>query len=892
MMNKGAAGKTIYRKEYTVYPWLLDRASFRFEIGEESTRVKAELDFRCNPLDESDGQIPRRDIELDGQNMELLSLAMDGQPLTGDSYTLTADKLEVHHAPESCRLAIEVLIRPPTNTALEGLYPSGSFLLTQCEAEGFRKICYFPDRPDVMTRYEVTVVADRGRYPVLLSNGNAVDAGMLEDGRHWVRWDDPFPKPCYLFALVAGDLACVEDHFRTCSGRDVTLRFYVEHGDEDKCGHAMESLIHAMKWDEDRFGLEYDLDIYHVVVTHDFNMGAMENKSLNIFNSKYVLARPDTATDFDYQGIEGVIGHEYFHNWTGNRVTCRDWFQLTLKEGLTVFRDQEFSSDRQSRAVKRIRDVRALRSRQFPEDAGPMSHPIRPDKYVEINNFYTMTVYQKGAEIIRMVHTLLGEEGFQKGMRLYFERHDHMAVTCDDFLAAMADANKVDLQRFGCWYSQAGTPEVTARGKWDPAKRSFTLHLAQQTPPTPHQPDKVPLVIPLALGLLGPDGEELPLQLAGETAPAGTSRVLLLEEQQTSFTFVNIDASPVPALLRGFSAPVKLDFPYTAQALATLMTHDSDAFVRWEAAQLLAQREILENVGRLAAGSAMVLGQGLIDAFRALLVEPGADPALVAEAWTLPEEDYLGQQMAIIDVDGIHVARSYVKSGLARAMAGELESSYHSLTAGAPYDKSPASMARRSLRNVCLSYLLLNPGGFELAESQLAGSDNMTDTIAALQGLVRAGAPGAAKALQAFERRWQDDALVMDKWFSIQACVPGDETVDRVRCLMEHPAFSMTNPNKVRSLLGAFSMSNPTAFHARSGAGYRLHTEQVIALDALNPQVAARMAAAFNSWTRYDEGRQALMKAELGRIAATDGLSPDVAEIVNNALGMDRSAGV
>jgi aminopeptidase N len=886
LMKKGAAGKATYRSEYRPFPWLLKRAGFRFEIGDDSTRVQAELDFEHKA--DVAGPVRPRDIELDGQNMELVSLALDGTALEGEAFTLSADKLVVHDAPERCRLAIEVRIKPQENTALEGLYPSGQFLLTQCESQGFRKICYFPDRPDVMTRYEVTVIADRARYPVLLSNGNAVDSGLLDDGRHWVRWDDPFAKPCYLFALVAGDLACVEDHFQTRSGRDVTLRFYVEHGDEDKCGHAMESLIHAMKWDEERFDLEYDLDIYHVVATQDFNMGAMENKSLNIFNSKYVLARPDTATDIDYQGIEGVIGHEYFHNWTGNRVTCRDWFQLTLKEGLTVFRDQEFSSDMQSRAVKRIRDVRGLRSRQFPEDSGPMAHPIRPDKYIEINNFYTMTVYQKGAEIIRMYHTLLGETGFQKGMKLYFERHDHEAVTCDDFLAAMADANGVDLGRFGLWYGQSGTPEVSARGEWNRESGTFSLKLTQRTPPTPDQPEKVPLVIPVRLGLLNADGQEWPLQLAGEEAPAGTSRVLLLDQAEKSFTFTGITAPTVPSLLRGFSAPVKLEYPYGPDDLALLMTHDSDAFVRWEAAQLLAQHEILENVGRFAAGSAMSTGERLLDAFRALLDDRASDPALIAEAMTLPDEDYLGQQMKVVDVDGIHAARQHVKSELAAATVVALQRRYQELASRTAYDKSSESMARRSLRNICLSYLLLTPDGVALAESQLGGSDNMTDTLAALQGLVRVGAPSAESALQAFGSRWREDALVMDKWFSLQACVPGEATVERVRQLTEHPAFSLTNPNKVRSLLGAFSMMNPTGFHAASGAGYRLHADYVIRLDALNPQVAARMAAAFNAWTRYDERRRALMKLQLERISATDGLSPDVAEIVGSALQMKQ----
>jgi aminopeptidase N len=817
--------------------------------------------------------------------MELVSVLMDGKVLMPADYSLNADKLVIHNAPDSCTLTIEVLIKPQENTALEGLYPSGEFLLTQCEAEGFSKITYFPDRPDVMTRFEVTITADRKRYPVLLSNGNVVDSGELDDGRHWVRWDDPFAKPSYLFALVAGDLAHIEDHFITRSGRDVTLRVYVEHENVDRCDHAMESLLKAMKWDEDRFGLEYDLDIYNIVATDDFNMGAMENKSLNIFNSKYVLARPDTATDNDYQAIEGVIGHEYFHNWTGNRITCRDWFQLTLKEGLTVFRDQEFSSDLQSRAVKRIQDVRDLRGRQFPEDAGPMSHPIRPDKYIEVNNFYTMTVYQKGAAIIRMYQTLLGVEGFQKGMKLYIERHDGQAVTCDDFLAAMADANGARLQHFGRWYGQAGTPEVTVRTDYDASQSRFTLHLSQRTSPTHDQQEKQTLVIPFAMGLLSPAGEEYPLQLSGEDSPSGTSRLLLLEEDRQSFSFENIPQMPVPSLLRDFSAPVKLRYTWSANDLAVLMAHDRDSFMRWEAAQLLAQGEILSNVERYANGAPMEVGAGLIEAFRTLLEDAGSDPALVAEAIMLPGEDYLAEQMDIVDVVGIHAARTFVKATLATGLKNLFQSRYVSLAKDAVYDKSPTSIARRSLKNTCLSYLLETGDGVALAEAQLAASDNMTDTLAALHGLVWTGAPSAAAALSAFEQRWTDDALVMDKWFAIQASRPGAETIAVVQTLMEHPAFSITNPNKVRSLIGAFSMDNPTGFHAADGAGYRFHADRVIELDSLNPQVASRMASAFNQWKRFDQSRQALMKTELERIAAVDGLSPGVFEIISKAIG-------
>jgi aminopeptidase N len=882
-MKKGAVNNAVYRNEYTPFAWELDQVKLRFDIGPDSTRVASELDMRRNPAAEAESG-----IRLDGQQMELLSVAMNGRNLTVDEYSMDEDRLIIHSAPDACKLNIEVLIKPHENTALEGLYPSGEFLLTQCEAEGFRKITYFPDRPDVMTRFEVTISADQRRYPVLLSNGNVADSGQLDGGRHWVRWEDPYAKPAYLFALVAGDLAHIEDHFITRSGRDVTLRVYVEHENIDRCDYAMQSLINSMKWDEERFDLEYDLDIYNIVATNDFNMGAMENKSLNIFNSKYVLARPDTATDMDYQGIEGVIGHEYFHNWTGNRVTCRDWFQLTLKEGLTVFRDQEFSSDMQSRAVKRIRDVRDLRSRQFPEDAGPMSHPIRPDRYIEVNNFYTMTVYQKGAAIIRMYHSLLGEEGFQKGMKLYFERHDGQAVSCDDFLSAMADANSVDLSLFSRWYGQSGTPEVTASCDYNSDEASFTLNLSQQTPPTNDQQEKGALLIPFEVGLLSPAGEEYPLQLLGEEfAPSG-SRLLLLEQESQSFTFINIPARPVPSLLRDFSAPVKLNYSYSVSDLTVLMTHDSDAFVRWEAAQLLAQGEILSNQLRHSQAKQLQLDQSLVEAFQTLLQDRDTDPALLAEAMILPGEEYLAEQLDEVDVDGIHAARRYVKRHLAGALQPLFLARYRELNDTAPYDKSSASMARRSLKNVCLSYLLETERGADLAEAQLSASDNMTNSLAALGGLVWSDADAAGPALAAFEQRWRNDALVMDKWFSIQATKPGPDTVATVRELLDHGAFSISNPNKVRSLIGAFAMANPTGFHAADGSGYSLHADQVMALDALNPQVAARMAAAFNPWIRYDTSRRSLMRAELKRIASVDGLSPDVSEIVSTALGMEK----
>jgi aminopeptidase N len=881
-MKEGTANHAVYRDQYTPYPWILKTASIRFDIEEACTRVASNLEF------EAAFEGGAEDIVLNGEHMELVSLKRDGNVLEESEFSLTDSLLTIHGNSGSCQLEIEVLIRPQENTALEGLYPSGDFLLTQCEAEGFRKITYFPDRPDVMTRYDVTIVADRERYPVLLSNGNAVDSGGLDDGRHWVRWVDPFAKPSYLFALVAGDLACIQDRFTTRSGRQVDLRIYVEHENLDKCSHAMESLIRSMEWDENRFGLEYDLDIYNIVATNDFNMGAMENKSLNIFNSKYVLASPETATDTDYQGIESVIGHEYFHNWTGNRVTCQDWFQLTLKEGLTVFRDQEFSSDMQSRAVKRIQDVRALRARQFPEDSGPMAHPIRPDKYKEINNFYTMTVYQKGAEVIRMYHTLLGEEGFQQGMRLYFERHDGAAVTCDDFLAAMADANDADLDKFGRWYGQSGTPVLRVRSDYDPDNRRYTLYLSQQTPATADQAQKQPLVIPIALGLLSPSGQAYPLRLAQEDRARNSERVLVLDEAEKSFVFQDIPEKPIPSLLRDFSAPVRLEYAYSQQELALLMAHDVNAFTRWEAAQLLAQREILANVDRRARGLELELAAPLVEAFRLLLQDDDSDPALVAEAMGLPDEDYLAGQMDIVDVDGIHAARRFIKAGLAEALCGRLAELYRELRADGVYDKSSAAIARRSLRNACLSYLMHTSQGEDLANEQFATSDNMTDRLAALSALAWSECDSAAAALGAFEEQWKNDALVMDKWFAIQASVPGPATVTRVKELLQHPAFSIRNPNKVRSVIGVFSMANPTAFHSSDGSGYRLHAEKVVELDALNPQVAARMVGAFNPWTRHDSKRRALMKQSLSMIAEKDGLSADVSEIVNNALAMGQ----
>ena len=878
-MKQNVAGEVIYRKNYSAYPWNIKRFDLHFDIGADLTTVQAEMEFNLKQ-----GHAGPQSIVLNGSGLQLVSLSVNDRVLGQDEYSINGEELTIPGVPVHCVVKTKVLIRPAINSALEGLYLSSGFLLTQCEAQGFRKITWFPDRPDVMTTYQVTLEADKVEYPVLLSNGNEIDCGDLPAGRHWVRWQDPYPKPAYLFALVAGDLALVEDRFTTCSGRDVALKIYVEAENIDRCEHAMESLKNAMLWDQDRFDLEYDLDVYHIVATNDFNMGAMENKSLNIFNSKYVLARPDTATDADYQSIEGVIGHEYFHNWTGNRVTCQDWFQLTLKEGLTVFRDEEFSADMQSRAVKRIQVIRDLRIRQFPEDDGPMAHSIRPDHYVEINNFYTATVYQKGAAIIRMYHTLLGESGFQKGMKLYFARHDGQAVSCDDFLAAMEDANDISLKRFARWYSQSGTPQVSVTDHYDANSRQYTLTIEQSTPSTPDQAEKLPLVLPFALALLTQDGEELPLQLDGENGDAETHRLLIVKNARHEFTFTNIPEAPVPSLFRDFSAPVKISYDFSAQQLATLIKHDSDAFVRWDAAQRMAVNAILEQCQRRADNLQMQLDSALVNAFAGILSDQQADPALLAEAITLPDEDYLADQMEVVDVDGIHAARQFVRKGLAAELETLFAGQYALLNDGAAYQKTATAMARRSLKNICLSYLSNTECGESLAIAQVESSDNMTDTLAAIRGLIFSGSPLADKTLAEFENKWIGDTLVMDKWFIMQAIKPGRDTVYKVLELMQHPAFNIRNPNKVRALIGVFAMLNPTGFHAADGSGYRFHADRVIQLDPINPQIAARMASAFSRWKRYDENRKVLMKAELQRISAVASLSGDVSEIVNKAL--------
>ena len=872
------APNTIYLKDYSPPEYLIDKADLRFDLQEEWTLVFARLEIRRNPDSASAGE----GLQLQGEGLQLRSLSIDGQPLTPEMYSLDAEGLRISRVTERFILESEVSIKPQENTALEGLYKSGSMFCTQCEAEGFRKITWFIDRPDVMTRFTTTIVADRASYPVLLSNGNPISSKNIGNGRHQAVWDDPFPKPSYLFALVAGNLRHIEERYTTASGREIPLRIYVEPENIDKCDHAMKSLKHSMAWDERNYGREYDLDLFMIVAVGDFNMGAMENKGLNIFNSKFVLARSETATDRDFQGIEGVIAHEYFHNWTGNRITCRDWFQLSLKEGLTVFRDQEFSADMGSRGVKRIEDVRLLRAHQFAEDSGPMAHPVRPESYIEINNFYTVTVYEKGAEVVRMLHRLLGPETYRRATDIYFQRHDGEAVTTDDFVRCMEQASGRDLTQFKRWYSQAGTPELRVSGEYDAAAESYLLTVEQSTPATPGQSEKQPLHMPLAIGLLDGEGRDIGLRLEGESIAEEATRVLELREARQSFRFLDIPERPVPSLLRGFSAPVKLIFEYSNADLMFLMANDSDGFNRWDAAQTLVQRILLQRI----ADPGAALPGGFVQAFRRALTDPDADKALLAEVLTLPSESYLGDQLDEVDVDGIHRSREGLKRLLAGELRAELLAVYRANSEHGRYAVDPASIARRSLKNLCLGYLaqLQDDEALGLCVEQYRQGHNMTDVMASLSLMVDSDAAQRSDLLSDFYRRWRGDQLVLDKWFTVQAVSKRQDTLEQVERLTRHPDFSITNPNRVRSLVGAFCSANPVRFHQADGAGYRFLADQVLQLDVLNPQVASRMLRLLARWRRYDGCRQELMRAQLQRVLAADSISKDVYEIGSKSL--------
>jgi aminopeptidase N len=859
MSRTDNAPQTKYLKDYKKPDFRIGGIHLTFDIRDGKTTVTAKTSYeRAN--------LAAKDLVLDGQSLVLKSVALNGDALSSNRYTADDDTLTISDVPDKFTLDIVTEICPEKNTALEGLYSSSGNYCTQCEPEGFRKITYYLDRSDVMTKFTTRIEADKAKCPVLLGNGNCIDKGDLGGGRHFAVWEDPFVKPCYLFALVAGNLGHIHDTFTTMSGRKVDLYIYVNPGNEDKCAHAMESLKKSMKWDEEKYGREYDLDIFNIVAVNDFNFGAMENKSLNIFNSKLVLAKAETATDADFLAIEGVVAHEYFHNWTGNRITCRDWFQLSLKEGLTVFRDQCFSADMNSEAVGRIDDVDGLRSVQFAEDGGPIAHPIRPDNYIEINNFYTATVYEKGAEVIRMMHTLLGAEAYRKGTDLYFERHDGQAVTCDDFVQCMQDASGVDLTQFKLWYSQAGTPEVTAGGLYDAAKKTYTLTLSQHIPDTPGQTGKKPMHMPILVGLLGKNGQDL--------IP---TRTLHLKQARQDFVFEGITDQPVPSILRHFSAPVKLKTDLTDDDLLFLMAHDSDGFNRWDAGQTYLQRMILSKPEKLP--------EALFSAFHKLISDKKADKALIAKALTLPSESYLGQLVDVIDVDGIYAARKFIMESIGREFEDFIQVYTDNINNG-PYSVSPEAVGRRRLKNTALRYIQAANESLavELALAQYKAAKNMTDKVAALAVLTDTQTEAAAFAFEDFYKTWKDDPLVLDKWFSLQAIADRQDTPERVIKLLSHPDFTYKNPNRLRALVGSFAAGNPKWFHRADGAGYKVLCDTVIRLNAINPSTAARILTPLRQWRKYDPARKRLMEGELKLILSEKDISNDVYEIVSKSL--------
>ncbi len=895
-MRTDVAKPLIRRDEYAAPAYFIDTVDLSFDLEPAKTRVLSKMAVRRNMA------VPAQPLELNGEELNLARVLVNGQ---GTSFKTEGNLLILDGLPDAFELEIFTTCVPEKNTQLSGLYTSQGTFFTQCEAEGFRRITYFLDRPDVMASYSVTLRADKAKYPVLLSNGNLVAQGELEGGRHFAQWHDPHKKPCYLFALVAGNLVCREQRITSRSGTDHLLQVFVRSGDLDKTEHAMNSLMASVAWDEARFGLPLDLERFMIVATSDFNMGAMENKGLNIFNTKYVLANPATATDVDYAGIESVVGHEYFHNWTGNRVTCRDWFQLSLKEGLTVFRDQEFSQDmagsHSARAVSRISDVRVLRQLQFAEDAGPMAHPVRPDSYVEINNFYTLTVYEKGSEVVRMQQALLGREGFRKGMDLYFKRHDGQAVTCDDFTAAMADANPgsalaVLLPQFKRWYSQAGTPRVSATGHYDEAARTYTLTLTQSCPATPGQSSKEPFVIPMGLGLVGANGADMPLQLAAEAQPMAGARTFVITQATETLQFVNVAEKPVPSILRGFSAPVNLSFEYTNAELVHLLKHDSDPFNRWEAGQRLMLRRAMELIAACASSAAQntvfSFETETLTALRGVLREAGLDAAFKELVLTIPAESYIAEQLSEVNPQHVHAVREGLRMSLATALYDDWAWAVDAHATPGGYSPDVASSGKRAVVNLSLAMLCLAaphqqdvvwPGK---TYQRFKDAGNMTERFGALSALVAANHELAAPALERFATLFAKEELVMDKWFALQAGRPdsGGNVLPQVRRLTQHPQFALTNPNRARSLLFALCSNNPGAFHRQDAAGYVFWAENVLAIDALNPQLAARLARAMDRWANLAEPYRSAAREAIARVAAKADLSNDVREVVTKAL--------
>jgi len=880
MAYRDSQPKTIYLKDYQVPDFFIDKTELHVDLGDSETRVQARLRMRRNPEAKSDAS-----LILHGVDLEIVSLSIDDQVLAESAYRQEGEELIIQQqVPASFLFSSEVIIKPQENTSLEGLYKSRELFCTQCEAEGFRKITFYLDRPDVMAEFTTTIVADKSRFPVLLSNGNLIASGDQGDGRHWVTWHDPFVKPAYLFAMVAGDLKYLEDSFSTCSGREVCLRIFVEAKDLDKCSFAMDALKKSMKWDEDVYGREYDLDIFMIVAVDDFNAGAMENKGLNIFNSSAVLAKQEITTDLTFQNIEAIVAHEYFHNWSGNRVTCRDWFQLSLKEGFTVFRDSEFSSDVGSRAVKRVQDVNMLRTLQFAEDGGPMAHPVQPSSYMEISNFYTLTVYEKGCEVVRMIHTLLGPELFRKGSDLYFERHDGQAVTIEDFVAAMAEVSGKDFSRFMSWYKQAGTPEVRVEADYESDAKTYRLHFSQRCRPTPECQQKAPYLIPVKMGLVGPDGD-MALDDQGNT-----EQVAEITEAEQSLVFENIDVRPVPSLFRGFSAPVKWHFPYSRDDLLFLMANDSDSFNRWEVCNQLALDIIKEMIGARQQGSDLPLDPRLIEAYRSVLADSALDKAMVSLMLSLPTESYLSEQMDIIPVKEIHQVRLAVRTALASALKEEFVACYRELQSDAPYKPEPEQIARRSLKNMVLAYLSLldEPELLQQVYQQATTADNMTDCHSALVSLVNSPATGAQDlaqtALADFYGKWKNESLAINLWLQVQAGAMTPGGLERVKALMDHEAFDIKNPNRVRSLIGAFCSINAVNFHREDGAGYQFLGDRIVELNGLNPQIAARQLTPLTRWRKYPPKLADQMTAQLRRILKVEGLSPDVYEVVSKSL--------
>ncbi len=870
---------SICLKDYKTPAYLVEQVELNFNLLDSATQVSSILQMSLNP----DRKGVTEPLILDGEQLILLEIKLDDKALTSSDYLQCDESLQINRVSEKFTLEIQTQIDPLNNTALEGLYLTSGNFCTQCEAQGFRRMTYYPDRPDVLAMFRVRIEADQ-KYSVLLSNGNLLEQGDLRNGRHFAVWEDPFLKPSYLFALVAGDLVCLEDHYTTTSGRDVLLQIYVEDRNSDYCDHAMLSLKKSMQWDEEAFGLEYDLDRYMIVAVDDFNMGAMENKGLNVFNSKYVLAHPDTATDTDYLGVESVIGHEYFHNWTGNRVTCRDWFQLSLKEGLTVFRDQQFSAEMNSAAVKRIDDVRVLRQYQFPEDAGPMSHPVRPAYYLEINNFYTTTIYNKGAEVIRMMQTLLGEEKFVAGVQLYLKRHDGQAATCDDFVVAMEEAGSIDLTTFKRWYSQAGTPQLQIVQSYDASRQSLTLEISQSCPSAPDRKERRPFHIPIAVGLLDGSGKDISLQFSGELRSGATTRVLELTEQTQKFTFVGLEKQPTLSPLREFSAPVRLQCDFTDEELAFRMAHDSDSFNRWEAGQTLAMNELLRMYHDLEMGEAFSLQSIFVDAWKKALTDRQADKSLLTQLLTLPSEQYLADQLSEYNPQAIRDVRDQAIRQLASDGQTLLAERYgECFSSETAYSLDPVAVGQRSLANFSLSILMrLEQQNSELCLHQYSTATNMTDRLAAFTLLVDSNGEERQGIIDEYYQQWKKHPLLLDKWFSILALSHRADTFSEVENLIQHPEFTLSNPNRVRALLGAF-YQNLAVFHRDDGAGYQLLVEQIMQLDQRNPQVAARMAAPLTRWKRLEPIRRELMRQELLRLQQSD-LSRDLYEIINKSL--------